>query len=92
MMYGSAFGLAPVRFSPLTPLTRSGSPATRPLRRLALRLSIRLIYPPLRNSFQRRRPNSRSPVSPSMWSAQLHTRHQRSPLELNHRPVHVGVS
>ena len=38
------------------------------------------------------RPNSRSPVSPSMWSAQLHTRHQRSPLGLNHRPVHDGAS
>jgi hypothetical protein len=41
---------------------------------------------------QRRRPNSSSPVSPSRWSGQLHTRQQRSPEGLNHRPVHVGVS
>jgi hypothetical protein len=37
-------------------------------------------------------PNSRSPVSPSRWSGQAHTRHQRSPFGENHRPVHEGVS
>ena len=33
-----------------------------------------------------RLPNSRSPVSPSRWSPQAHTRHQRSPLGPNHCP------
>ena len=41
---------------------------------------------------QRRRPNSLSPVSPSRWSGHAHTRNQRSPLGVSHRPVHEGGS
>ena len=37
-------------------------------------------------------PNSRTSVNPSRWFGQFHARHQRSPLGLNHRPVHDGVS
>ena len=39
-----------------------------------------------------RRPNSLSPVSPSRCSGYAHTRNQRSPFGVNHRPVHDGVS
>ena len=40
----------------------------------------------------RRRPNSRSPVSPSRWSGEAHTTHQRSPRGERQRPVHAGAS
>ena len=38
------------------------------------------------------RANCRRPVSPSRWSGQAQTRHQRSPDGLNHLPVHEGTS
>lgn len=41
---------------------------------------------------QRRRPNSRNPVSPSRWSGQAQTCHHWSPRGENHRPVKDGTS
>jgi hypothetical protein len=41
---------------------------------------------------QRRRPNSRSPVSLSKWSGHDHTRHERSPRGENQRPVQLGCT
>ena len=40
----------------------------------------------------RRRPNPLSPVSPSRWSGQAHTRHHRLPDGANHRAVQLGSS
>jgi hypothetical protein len=43
--------------------------------------------------YRRARPNSRTAVRPSIWSGQVHTRHQ-VPLRAGecHRPVNDGLS
>jgi hypothetical protein len=46
----------------------------------------------LSQRLERGRQNSRRPVSPSRWSGHAHTRHHRSPLGLNQRPVNLGGS